>query len=141
MEQINTIALADEHVYPDSEVLQRVLGDGYPAYCALLEIFRQQDMTHDWRYYRDGKAWLCKVEKKKRTIVWMSAWNGFMKATIYFPAKYLDQLYSLDISESTKLRIRETKDVGKSKPVMFEIRHESELAEMTKVMQFKILAK
>ena len=22
-----------------------------------------------WRYYKDGKAWLCKVQKKKKTIV------------------------------------------------------------------------
>lgn len=52
----------------------------------------------------------------------MSAWKGFIKATIYFPEKYLEQIYALTISEETKERIKTAKNVGKSKPCMFEIR-------------------
>jgi hypothetical protein len=73
-------------------------------------------MTYDCRYYRDGKAWLCKVQKKKRTIIWMSAWKGFMQATIYFPLKDLEKVFQLDISEEVKHKIRLTNDVGKSRP-------------------------
>ncbi len=98
-------------------------------------------MNHEWRYYRDGKAWLCKVQKKKRTIVWMSAWKGYMKAVIYFPEKYIDGIYNLDISEEMKKKIMETKNVGKSKPCIFEIRDKDLIEEFKKVMQFKIISK
>lgn len=141
MESINKIELSDKSVYPDATVLKDVLGKSYRSYCALLELFDRNGMLYEWRYYTDGKAWLCKVQKKKRTIVWMSAWRGYMKATIYIPEKYLDKLYEIPVSEETKERIRTTKNVGTSKPCIFEIRNQKVLKDMDRVMQFKIQTK
>ena len=138
MESINKIELSDKSVYPDATVLKDVLGKSYRSYCVLLELFERNGMLYEWRYYTDGKAWLCKVQKKKRTIVWMSAWRGYMKATIYIPEKYLDKLYEIPVSEETKERIRTTKNVGTSKPCIFEIRNQKVLKDMDRVMQFKI---
>ncbi len=71
METINNIELADESVYPDEQVLRDVLGDSYESYYQLLELYDRNQMHHEWRYYKDGKAWLCKVQKKKRTSDWL----------------------------------------------------------------------
>lgn len=141
MEAINNLELKDESVFPDEHVLKAVLGKSYDAYCELLTIYDENAMNYEWRYYRDGKAWLCKVQFKKRTIVWMSAWKGFMKAAIYIPEKHSDEIYTLEISEGTKERIRETKNVGKSKPCIFEIRNKKVPKDFKKVMQFKLALK
>ena len=141
METINNKELRDESVYPDEKVLRSVLGKSYKPYTMLLELFKTLELNHEWRYYRDGKAWLCKVQKKKRTIVWMSAWKGFMKAMVYFPEKYLERVYELDIHEDTKNRIQSTKNVGKSKPCIFEIRKEGILTDLEKIMNLKIRCK
>jgi hypothetical protein len=81
LETINNIELTDKSVYPDETVLKAVLGKSYRSYCALLALFDRNEMLHEWRYYMDGKAWLCKVQKKKKTIVWMSAWKGFIQSS------------------------------------------------------------
>ncbi len=141
MEQINSIELKDETVYPDENVLKAVLGRSYAAYTDMLVLFNKNEMTYEWRYYKDGKAWLCKVQKKNRTIVWMSAWKGYIKATIYFPEKYIDDLDKLDISDERKQAIIETKNVGKSKPCMFDIKNKSVLKEFEVVMLYKLSAK
>jgi len=141
METINTIELRDESVYPDEKVLKTILGKSYHAYCTLLKIYDDNEMNYEWRYYKDGKAWLCKVQRKKRTIVWMSAWKGYMQAAIYIPEKHIHTLYTHDISEEVKKKIRETKNVGKSKPCIFEIRNKDNLKDFEKVMQFKIITK
>jgi hypothetical protein len=141
MEQINTIELSDETIFPDEQVLQRVLGDSYTAYTELLALFGRLGMTHEWRYYRDGKAWLCKAQKKKRTIIWMSAWKGYMQATIYFPGRLLDGLYALDLNEETKERFEGTKNVGQSKPAMFEIRDHDILKDLETVIQYKLASR
>jgi len=138
METINSIELRDEKTYPDEKVLQGILGKSYKAYASLIELFNNNEMVHEWRYYRDGKAWLCKVQKKKRTIVWMSAWKGYMQAAIYFPQKYMQKLSDLDISDEVKNKIRATKNVGKSKPCIFEIRDRKILKDLEKVMMLKI---
>ena len=122
-------------------MLKNVLGPSFGAYEALLELFAQNGMTAEWRYYNDGKAWLCKVQRKKRTIVWMSAWKGFMKAVIYFPERYLTDIYGLDISDGSKDRFRNTKHVGKSKPCIFEIKDREILGDVSQVVQFKLIAK
>jgi hypothetical protein len=141
MEQINSIELKDETVYPDENVLKAVLGRSYAAYTDMLVLFSKNEMTYEWRYYKDGKAWLCKVQKKNRTIVWMSAWKGYIKATIYFPEKYIDDLDKLDISDERKQAIIETRNVGKSKPCMFDIKNKSVLKEFEVVMLYKLSAK
>lgn len=141
METINNIELRDESIYPDENVLRSILDKSYESYVKLLEIFSKNEMLYEWRYYRDGNAWLCKVQKKKRTIVWMSAWRGYMQATVYFPEKYIENIYRLDIREDVKRKIESTKQVGKSKPCIFEIRDENILTDFIKVMKLKMECK
>ncbi len=141
METINNIELRDESIYPDENVLRSVLGKSYESYAMLLEIFNKNELVYEWRYYHDGKAWLCKVQKKKRTIVWMSAWKGYMQAAVYFPEKYIESVYQLDISEKMKQKIKLTKQVGKSKPCIFEVRDENILTDFSKVVKLKITCK
>lgn len=138
METINNIELTDQNIYPKLAVLSPILGESFEFYSKLLDLFNEYEMTPEWRYYADGKAWLCKVTKKKKTIVWMSAWKGFMQATVYAPQKYLQEVYASDIQEITKERIRATKDVGISKPCIFQIKDEDALKDIEKVMKLKI---
>ena len=141
METINTIELRDERIYPEDNVLRLILDKSYELYVMLLELFNKNELLYEWRYYRDGKAWLCKVQKKKRTIVWMSAWKGFIQATVYFPEKYIENLFKLDISKDMKDKIKSTKNVGKSKPCIFEIRDKHIFTDFSKVMKLKIECK
>jgi hypothetical protein len=141
MEAIYNKQLNDESIYPDEQILKKILGRSYNAYCELLKLYDESGMEYTWRYYRDGKAWLCKVQKNKRTIVWMSAWKGYMKATIYVPEKYFDELYWLPLGKDTIEQIRKTANVGRSKPCIFEIRNKKVLKDLNKVIQFKIIKK
>lgn len=141
METVNDLELRDESVYPDESILKSVLENSYSAYIELLKLYDDNGMNLEWRYYKDGKAWLCKVQKKKKTIVWMSAWRGYMQAAIYLPARLTDQIYALNITEETRERIKTTKNVGKSKPCIFEIRNTDIIKDFTEVMEFKVSAK
>ena len=138
METINNVELRDGTVYPDDAVLASILGDSFPYYKMLLERFERSGLTWEWRYYRDGRTWLCKVQKKKTTIVWMSAWKGYMQASVYLPADEIGEILSLPVRETVREKIRTTKNVGKSIPCIFEIREESILDDMETVMRWKI---
>ena len=71
----------------------------------------------------------------------MSARKGYMKATVYIPARLIEDVYKLNISDKTKKKIKETKNVGKSKPCIFEIRDKEKLKDLEVVMSFKISSK
>ena len=138
METINSVELRDEAIYPDNGVLCAVLGKSFEAYLSLLDLYKKNDLVNEWRYYKDGKAWLGKVQKKKKTIVWMSVWKGYTQAAIYFPVRLLNDILALDISEGQKEKIRTTKNVGKSKPCIFDIRDQNDLVDLEKAIQLKI---
>ena len=42
-----SLELTDKAVYPGEEVLKRVLGRSYSAYCVLLELYSRNGMQHD----------------------------------------------------------------------------------------------
>jgi len=141
MEQINIVELIDENIFPDNEILEKVLADSFHVYKKLLSLFEKNEMHYEWRYYKDGKSWLCKVQKKNKTIIWMSACKGYMKATIYFPERYLNSILDLPISQKLKDSILITKNVGKSKPCMFDIKDETNLKDIETVMNYKAIIK
>lgn len=135
------IQLTDESRYPDEQALQEVLGNAYEAYPALLELFQERGLVLEWRYYNDGKAWLCKVQRKSKTIVWISAWEGYLKAGIYIPERLMEGVYALPIDEDRKKQFRESRNVGRSKECIFELRSRDVLPELDLVMQYKATAK
>ncbi len=141
METVNSNVLNDKEKYPDEAVLSLVLKESFNAYKKLLELFDENNLSYEWIYYNDVKAWLCKVQKKKRTIVWMSAWDGFIQSTIYFPEKYIDKFFELNINDIIKEKFISIKNVGKSKPCIFEIKDEKILIDFEKVMLCKIECK
>lgn len=141
METINNIELRDETVYPDETVLSGILGDSFPAYQGLLKLYDENQLVYTWRFYHDGKAWLCKVQKKNKTIVWMSAWKGYMQATIYMPEVNMDQVYALDIDEQRKNVFRNARSMGKSRACIFEIITPEVLKDFEKLMRLKMSLK
>lgn len=137
MEQKNAIELRDPDVYPDDSVLLSALGPSYEAYEVLLRLFGELGYAHEWRFYNDGKAWLCKVQLKGKTLAWMSARKGFIQATVYLAEKRLDGLSEVELSDAARRAIAEAKNVGKSRPCTFEVRDSSVIPDLRAVIEYK----
>jgi len=141
METINNIELKNPDIYPSDDVLMLILDNSFLAYKELLNLFVKHGLKIEWRYYNDGKTWLCKVQHKKKTIVWMSAFKGFMQATIYFPEKFINEIINLNISNQTILNIKSRKNIGKSIPCIFEVKNSPIIKDLEEVMKYKIQCK
>jgi hypothetical protein len=37
-----------------------------------------------WRFYNDGKAWLCKIAHRKKTICWLSVYHQMFQLSFFF---------------------------------------------------------
>ena len=141
MEKIDDLELRDDGVYPSEEVLKGVLGESFNSYESLIRLTEVCELENEWRYYRDGKAWLCKFQYKKRTIIWMSVHTGYIKASVYFPLSKIELVNELDISQKVKDSIEATESVGKSKPCTFTIDKDVDLHDFEKVVLLKIRTK
>ena len=137
------LLLREPAIVPTKEVLKDVLGSVYEVLEALESRLTQSDyaLSFDWRYYNDGKAWLCKVVHKKKTVFWLSVWEGFFKTTFYFLERHLEGIAALDISEQIKEDFCRMKAVGKLLPLQISFDHQEQIADLLKIIQFKKGAK
>ncbi|MCU4166572.1 DUF3788 family protein [Carboxylicivirga caseinilyticus] len=84
-----TILLRDKDIEPTDAVLENALGkERFSIYQKLIKIFTNEySLEPQWRYYKDGNAWLCKIVYKKKTILWLSVWENYIKTGFYFTEK------------------------------------------------------
>ncbi len=129
--------LRDETVYPSAEELTRVLGQTYNAYLALQTQIQALQLNEEWRYYKDGKAWLCKVTYKTKTIFWLSVWDGFFKVGFYFAEKFRKEVEMLDISNNLIEKFRTGKSLGKLLPLTIDITENEQIEDVVKTALLK----
>lgn len=122
---MKTQLLCDKAVPPSDDVLKN------PLYLAIVE-----GLTPEWRYYNDGKSWLCKVGNGRKTIFWFSVWEGFFQVSFFFVERHLEGLAALG---TTRGELK--KEFGKMIPLIFEVRDDASaaetVAEIRRVVEFK----
>ena len=135
----NNILLRDPDIEPNEEVIRGTLGIPlFNVYRELIEMIQTEfDLVHEWRYYKDGKSWLCKVTHKKKTIFWLSIWEGFIKTGFYFNEKSGPGVFDLQIDEEIKRDFKMTKPVGKLLPLILEINQQAQLQDLREVIGYK----
>ena len=132
--------LQDPEIFPSKEVLENALGKVYNILEELETKLTQPEyaLVFHWKYYRDGKAWLCKVVHKKKTIFWLSVWEGYFKTGFYFLERHLEGIAALDIDENSFTMV---KDCGKMIPVIFNINKKKQIPALLKMVEYKKTAK
>jgi hypothetical protein len=135
--------LNDPENYPDEKVLETVLKTSYTAYQTLLKQITGESygFINQWRYYRDGGAWLCKVVHKKKTVFWLSVWDGFFKTTFYFTEKNGAGIATLDVKQELKDKFEQHRLIGKLKPLTIFIHSEDQLNDLLVLAEYKMKIK
>jgi len=131
--------LVDEKIEPIDSVLKNVLKSTYVIYKTLIEEItsKDYDLTVEWKYYKDGKSWLCKVTNKKRTVFWLSAWNEYFKVTFYFTEKFDKEIEKSGISKNNIKQYFENKSIGKLKPVTITVNSNEALIDVKKLIHIR----
>ena len=137
---MNRQLLNNPDVEPSEEVLQKEFGEWYPVYEEFIRTIQAEpfSLNPEWRYYKDGKAWLCKIGRKKKTVVWLSAWEQHFKLGFYFTEKSGAGIPDLDVSLSLKDSYASNKPIGRMKPLVPEVSRSSQLADIYALVEYKI---
>ena len=127
-------------VAPTPDGLERELGDMFPLYERLTARLASPefDVRPEWRYYRDGGAWLCKVTRRKRTVFWLSAWRSCLRVAFYFTARTGAGIPGLPIDASLIAAYANASLIGKLTPLLIEERSEEQLDDVVSVAAYKV---
>ena len=131
----------DKNVEPNDVNLKEVLGDSFSAYKELENSLRNFDGELKWRFYKDG-GWLAKITRKKKTLLWGWAEEGFFGTNFIFSNKphLREGVLALDIADSPKENIEETPN-GAYFSLQIKIRSEADLDDVYKMIEYKRKAK
>lgn len=131
--------LRDPSREPGDKLFREILSEQlYHTHEELLKIGSEMGLSHEWRYYNDGKAWLCKITHKKKTVAWLSLWKNTLKIGFYFTEKTGAGINSLDIDSKIKTSFSQNKPIGKLIPLTLEIDNLTKLDDFRKIAGYKI---
>ena len=136
---MNKPLLNDKSEFPDDAVLGKYLGKTKPLWDTFAGHVNSASgtMTLEWNYYNDGKAWLCKLVHKKKTVCWISVWDQYFRTTFYFTGKYDQDIMVLRIDQRYKENYKSGKSFGKLKPLTIEVKTKKSLDSVYELVKFK----
>jgi len=107
--------LSDKMQFPSEEIIYSHLGKARNIWVSFFEYLQENhpDILSEWRYYNDGKSWLMKVTRKKKTIFWLSVLKGTFRITFYFTDRAADAIADSTLPAIMKKQFKEGKQFGK----------------------------
>jgi len=121
--------LNNKDEFPDDEVLSRHLGAAKRAWDSFLNLIKEDypSFCGEWRYYNDGKSWLYKITKKKRTICWVSVRPKAFRTTCFFLDRAEDVIVASKLKKEYIDQFRQGKRYGKMRGVTVTIKKPADL--------------
>jgi hypothetical protein len=136
-------SLNDPDEFPSDPVLARQLGRAKPAWDAFTASLAANDppLSPGWRYYNDGKTWLCKVTLKAKTVFWVSAWDRFFQVSFYFTIKAAAAIDASALDPERKHAFLHPKGKCSLRSIIFEVRKKSDLKPIQELIEIKLKLK
>ena len=135
--------LSDKNQFPSDEVIFSHLGKTKPLWLSLFEFIHSDypEVTEEWKFYQDGKSWLLKVSKKKKTIFWLSIIKGSFRTTFYFTDKAEEAIMASDISDELKEQYKTGKRYNRIRGLTICYKNKKDVEESKKLIGIKVLMK
>ena len=136
---MNRPLLNDKNEYPNDDVLVRYLGKTKAIWDAfVVEISSTfPSMSFEWKFYNNGKSWLCKLVHKKKTMCWISIWENYFKVGFYFTDKDNKAITGLKIDQRLKDSYRSTKSSGRFKPLTIDVKTKKALLNIIELTRYR----
>jgi len=131
--------LQNPDIFPSEEVLANALGKVYSVFDDFERLLSADEyaLNFEWRHYKDG-GWLCKAAYKKKTIFWLSIWEGYFQLGFFFLPRHLDDIEALEMDKNN---FETEKEWGKMIPFIFKIRDNKPFEDLFKLVEYKKRAK
>jgi hypothetical protein len=135
--------LSDKNQFPSPKIIFSHIGKAKPLWLSLFEFIHTTypDFSEEWRYYNDGKSWLMKVTRKKKTVFWLSIVKNSFRTAFYFSDKAEKEILNSDISDELKDQYTNGKRFGKIRGLRIVYKKKKDVEYAKILMAIKISIK
>ena len=93
-----------------------------------------KNISEEWKYYNDGKAWLFRALKKKKTLFWIRILKDTFRIAFWFSDKFEPIILESDLPENIKDEYKNAKRFNKSRCIYIDILDSNDFNNINKLM-------
>jgi ABC-type uncharacterized transport system YnjBCD substrate-binding protein len=135
--------LFDKTQFPTEEIIFSHLGKTINIWDSFFKYLHENhpDITSEWRYYNDGKSWLMKNTRKKKTVFWLSIQKGTFRITFYFTDRAAKAIAGSTIPAEMKKQFKEGKQFGKIRGLTVFFKYKKDIDTAKTLLSIKLSMK
>jgi Protein of unknown function (DUF3788) len=136
------IVLTDPNVQPTEELIYSIIGKNSIYWQQIIHYLydNYSNITEQWRFYNDGKSWLYRALRKKKTIYWIGILNDTFRISFYLSDKAELMIEESSLSDKIKEEFADTK-LKKFRAVTVEMHTAEDLENVLKLIEIKLKLK
>lgn len=137
---METKILSDKNVIPNEEQVFSIIKDKELIWKQIMSYLydHNNDITEVWKYYNDGKSWLFRTIKKKKTIFWIRILDNTFRIAFWFANRLEPIILESKLPESIKEEYLNAKTFNKSKSIYIDVVDFKDLANIKILIDLKI---
>lgn len=137
------IVLTDPTVTPDEELVFARIGKKSIHWNSIKEYLytRHKEVTEEWKFYNDGKCWLFRYIKKKKTICWIGIQESTFRVGFWLSDKAEPLIEQSDLPESVKDDFRNAKRTKIGRGFNIVMNDQTDVENVIKMVEIKLKIK
>ncbi len=132
--------LTDESVVPDEELIFSIIGEKELLWQQTMSYLydNNNDISEAWKYYKDGKTWLFRTLKKKKTIFWIRILEDTFRIAFWFAERLEPIILQSDLPDRLKKDYENAKSFNKSRCIYIDMQDSGDLQNVRKLIDLKM---
>lgn len=137
------LVLTDPNVQPTDELIASIIGENTVYWQQLIDYLydNHTDISEQWRYYTDGKSWLYRTLRKKKTIYWAGIQKDTFRVSFLFPEKAERLIGESDLNESIKEEYRTAKRNSFGRAITVVVHSREDVEQVVKLAELRMQIK
>ncbi|MCU0456409.1 MAG: DUF3788 domain-containing protein [Bacteroidales bacterium] len=130
----------DKDLPPTDDLILQYLGASGHLWQSVMSYISEScdDTKGTWNWYNDGKQWLFKVVRKKKTIFWASVLEGGFRITFYFGGKAEPAIRASAIRDDLKDQYMTGPRYGQIRAITLRPGNTNDISEIEKLIALKM---
>ena len=136
--------LNDKSIRPNDDIVFSIIGDTSLLWQQIMSYLydSHKDISEEWNYYNDGKSWLFRTLKKKKTIFWIRVLNDTFRIAFWFGDKAESIIEQSDLTGNIINEFKTAKKMGiTGRCISIEMSDSKDFDNVKKLIEIKLKIK
>lgn len=140
---MDPIVLTDPSVKPNNDIVFPIIGDKSIFWQKIINYLydNYNDISEEWNFYNDGKSWLFRTLRKKKTVFWIGVLKDTFRIAFWFGNKAEAIIEQSDLPESIKISYRNAKKYKIGRSISIILKSPSDAENAIKLVDLKLKLK